>query len=420
MDLYEYQARELFAAYGIPVPDAAVVRTPEDARAAARTLGGGTVAVKAQVKTGGRGKAGGIRLAANPAEAEERAAEIFDLEIRGHSVCSVMVARGVSIAREYYLSVLLDRGTGDYLVMLSAEGGVDIERLAAERPEALTRASVDPIDGLDAERSREIVEQAGLPAEARDGAADVLLRVWDLFVAEDATLVEINPLVSTGTGQVLALDAKVTLDDNARFRHPEHDALVDPCDVDPLEQKARARGLNYVKLDGQVGVIGNGAGLVMSTLDVVAWEGRRFGVRPANFLDIGGGASAEVMANALEIILEDPQVEVVLVNVFGGITACDLVANGILHAFTLLAERGTPITRPLVVRLDGNNADLGQEILDHLASTVTPGLIERVETMDGAARRAARLAAGDAAAGVDEDPPPGERDVVAAGEGWEI
>jgi succinyl-CoA synthetase beta subunit len=410
VDLYEFQARELFAAYGIPVLDAAVAGTPEEARAAARHLGGGSVVVKAQVKTGGRGKAGGVRLAANPAEVSTVAEEIIGMSIRGHTVGRVMVARGVGILEEYYLAVLLDRTTGGYLVMLSRSGGMDVERLAEERPAELHRFPIDPLTGIDPALAVRITEEAGFTGAVRDGVVDVLLKVWDLFVAEDATLVEINPLALLDDGRVLALDAKVTLDDNARFRQPAHESLVDLDAIDPLERRARDRGLNYVKLDGEVGVIGNGAGLVMSTLDVVALAGERYGgIRPANFLDIGGGASAEVMANGLEIILEDPAVRVVFVNVFGGITACDLVANGILHAFRLLAERGTPVTRPLVVRLDGNNAELGQEILDDFATTLPPGQIERVVTMDDAACRSVQLASGQF-----------ERHPVASGEGWEI
>jgi succinyl-CoA synthetase beta subunit len=390
VDLFEYQARDVFAAHGVPVLDAAVADTPEEAEAAAARLGGGTVVVKAQVKTGGRGKAGGVKLAHDPAGAAARAGEILGMDIKGHTVHRVMVATGAKIAEEYYFSVLLDRADRTYLAMASREGGMEIEQLAVERPEALARIPVDAVTGIDAAKAAEIVDAAGFPAEVRGAIADVIVTLWDVFVAEDATLVEINPLVRTEDGAIIALDGKVTLDDNAAFRHPGHADLADRAAADPLEARAKEKDLNYVKLDGSVGVIGNGAGLVMSTLDVVAYAGAEFGgVSPANFLDIGGGASAEVMANGLAIILSDPQVKSVFVNVFGGITACDAVADGIVAAFALLASRGESVTRPLVVRLDGNNAELGRKILDDAA---LPGL-ERVDTMDGAARRAAELAA---------------------------
>jgi succinyl-CoA synthetase beta subunit len=389
VDLFEYQARDLFAAHGVPVLDAVVVTTGDEAVAAAEKLGGGTVVVKAQVKTGGRGKAGGVQLARSPAEAGEKAGQILGMDIKGHPVHRVMVAQGAKIAEEYYFSVLLDRANRTYLVMASREGGMEIEQLAVERPEALAKVPVDAITGIDAAKAAEIVEVAGFPAEVKDAVADVVQKLWAVFVAEDATLVEVNPLVKTEDGKIIALDGKVSLDENASFRHPGHEELVDRSATDPLEARAKEKDLNYVKLDGSVGVIGNGAGLVMSTLDVVAYAGEEFGgVRPANFLDIGGGASAEVMANGLEIILSDSQVKSVFVNVFGGITACDAVANGIVQAFQLLASRGEAVSRPLVVRLDGNNSELGREILD---SAGLPGL-ERVDTMDGAARRAAELA----------------------------
>ncbi len=389
MDLYEYQARDLFAAHGVPVLDAAVASTAEEAVAAAEKLGADLVVVKAQVKTGGRGKAGGVKLARSPQEVGERAAEILGMDIKGHTVHRVLIAKGAEIAEEYYFSVLLDRANRTYLAMASREGGVEIEQLAVERPHALARIPIDALTGIDAAKAAEIVEVAGFPEDVRDAIADVVVRLWDVFVGEDATLVEVNPLVKTADGAIIALDGKVTLDDNASFRHAGHDALADRSATDPLEARAKERNLNYVKLDGSVGVIGNGAGLVMSTLDVVAYAGEEFGgVKPANFLDIGGGASAEVMANGLEIILSDPQVKSVFVNVFGGITACDAVANGIVQSFQLLASRGEAVSRPLVVRLDGNNAELGREILD---SAGLPGL-ERVDTMDGAARRAAELA----------------------------
>jgi succinyl-CoA synthetase beta subunit len=394
VDLFEYQARDLFAAHGVPVLAGVVATTPDEARAAAETLGGGTVVVKAQVKTGGRGKAGGVRLAHSPAEASATAGDILGMDIKGHTVHRVLVTQGAQIAEEYYVSVLLDRANRSYLAMASKEGGVEIEQLAVERPDALARIPVDAIAGIDAAKAREIVDAAGFADDTKDAIADVVVKLWKVFVAEDATLVEVNPLVKTQDGAVLALDGKVTLDGNAVFRHPDHAALEDKADADPLEARAKEKGLNYVKLDGEVGIIGNGAGLVMSTLDVVAYAGEDFGgVRPANFLDIGGGASAEVMANGLEIILGDPQVRSVFVNVFGGITACDAVANGILQAFKLLEGKGTPIDLPIVVRLDGNNADLGQEILDDFATTLPAGALTRVDTMDGAARSAAELAA---------------------------
>ena len=389
MDLFEYQARDLFAAHGVPVLPAEIATSPEAARAAAQALRG-TVVVKAQVKTGGRGKAGGVRLARTPKEAEAHAAAILGSDINGHTVRTVMVAEAASIAEEYYFSVLLDRANRGYLAMASREGGMDIERLAVERPEALARVRVDALEGIDAAKAAEIVAVAALPAEVADAVAAVIVTIWGVFTAEDATLVEINPLVRTTDGAIIALDGKVTLDDNATFRHHEHERYVDHSATDPLEAKAVERGLNYVKLDGSVGVIGNGAGLVMSTLDVVARAGEAHGgVRPANFLDIGGGASAEVMADGLDIILNDPQVRSVFVNVFGGITACDAVAGGIVRALGLLGERNDKITRPVVVRLDGNNADLGRKIL----SEADLPHLEQADTMDGGASRAAELAA---------------------------
>jgi len=390
VDLYEYQARDLFEKHGVPVLAGYVAQTPQAARDAAERLGTPVVVVKAQVKVGGRGKAGGVKLARSPQEAYEHASAILGMDIKGHTVHRVMISPGADIAEEYYVSVLLDRSNRTWLAIASREGGVDIEQLAVERPDALARVAVDPLTGIDAAKAAEIADAAGFAPEVRDGIVDLLQKLWGAFAAEDATLVEVNPLVRTGDGRLVALDGKVTLDDNAGYRHPDHEALVDKAAEDPLEAAAKAKDLNYVKLDGSVGVIGNGAGLVMSTLDVVAGAGREFGgVSPANFLDIGGGASAEVMANGLEIILSDPQVTSVFVNVFGGITACDAVANGIVSAFELLAERGEAVTRPLVVRLDGNNAEIGRQIL---ADAALPGL-EQVDTMDGAARRAAQLAA---------------------------
>jgi succinyl-CoA synthetase beta subunit len=394
VDLFEYQARDLFAAHGVPVLDAEVATTPDEARAAAEKLGGGTVVVKAQVKTGGRGKAGGVKLARSPQEAAERAGEILGMDIKGHTVHRVMVAQGAKIAEEYYFSVLLDRSNRTFLAMASREGGMEIEQLAVERPEALARIPVDALEGIDEAKAREIVAEGRFPQDVADRVADVVVKLWDVFTKEDATLVEVNPLVKTEDGDVIALDGKVTLDENASFRQPGHADLADKSAADPLEEKAKAKGLNYVKLDGEVGIIGNGAGLVMSTLDVVAYAGEEFGgVRPANFLDIGGGASAQVMADGLSIILSDPQVKSVFVNVFGGITACDAVANGILQAYQLLEQGGSPVKLPIVVRLDGNNAELGHQILDEFAATLPSGSIDRVETMDDAARRAAELAA---------------------------
>jgi succinyl-CoA synthetase beta subunit len=389
VDLYEYQAKELFAAHGVPVLPGEVADTPEQAKAAAARIGTAVV-VKAQVKTGGRGKAGGVKLAADADAAAKRATAILGLDIKGHVVRRVLVTEASDIDTEYYVSYLLDRANRTYLAMASVEGGMEIEQLAVERPDALARVPVDPIDGVDAAKAAQIADAARFPADVRHQVIEVLVKLWDTFTAEDATLVEVNPLVKTPNGQVVALDGKVTLDDNAAFRHAETAArFEDTAAADPLEQKAKEKDLNYVKLDGEVGIIGNGAGLVMSTLDVVAYAGERHGgVRPANFLDIGGGASAEVMANGLEIILGDPSVRSVFVNVFGGITACDAVANGIVQAFALLSARDEAPTLPLVVRLDGNNAEEGRRILTEAA---LPGL-EQVDTMDGAAERVAELA----------------------------
>jgi succinyl-CoA synthetase beta subunit len=390
VDLYEYQARDMFEAHGVPVLRGITATTPEEAESAAAELGTPVVVVKAQVKTGGRGKAGGVKIAKSPQEAATRAEEILGLDIKGHTVKTVMVAEGADIAEEYYFSLLLDRANRSYLAMCSKEGGMDIEQLAVERPEALARVAVDPIVGIDQAKADEIVAAAGFD----DADAAELARVFQLlgtvYTKSDATLVEVNPLVKTGDGSIVALDGKVSLDENAEFRHPDHAALVDNSATDPLENAAKEKGLNYVKLDGSVGIIGNGAGLVMSTLDVVAYAGEEVAgnPKPANFLDIGGGASAEVMANGLEIILGDTQVKSVFVNVFGGITACDAVANGIVQAFQLLESRGEAVTKPLVVRLDGNNAEEGRRILTEAA---LPGL-EQVDTMDGAAKRAAELA----------------------------
>jgi succinyl-CoA synthetase beta subunit len=389
VDLFEYQAKDLFAKHGVPVLPGAVAATPEEARAAATELGG-RVVVKAQVKTGGRGKAGGVKLADGPDEAEARARDILGLDIKGHIVQKVMLAVTADIETEYYVSYLLDRANRTFLAMASVEGGMEIEEVAATKPEALAKVPVDATVGVDDAKAREIVEAAKFPAELHAQIIDVLKKLWTVFVAEDATLVEVNPLVKTPDGKIIALDGKVTLDENAEFRHPDHAEFEDTAAADPLEQRAKEKDLNYVKLDGEVGIIGNGAGLVMSTLDVVAYAGEQYGgVKPANFLDIGGGASAEVMANGLEIIIDDPAVKSVFVNVFGGITACDAVANGIVQALQLMHDRGEEVTKPLVVRLDGNNVDEGRRILDE----ANHPLIEQVDTMDGAAQRAAELAA---------------------------
>ncbi|MGN6403906.1 ADP-forming succinate--CoA ligase subunit beta [Sinomonas sp.] len=385
MDLFEYQARDLFEAHGVPVLAGIVAHTPEEAKAAAEKIGGVTV-VKAQVKVGGRGKAGGVKVAKSADEAYEHAKNILGMDIKGHTVKKVMIAQGADIAEEYYFSVLLDRANRNYLAMCSVEGGMEIEQLAVERPEALAKVPVDPGTGIDAAKAAEIAEAAGFAPELREKVADVIVKLWDVFKGEDATLVEVNPLVKTGSGDLIALDGKVSLDENAEFRHKEHDELADKESEDPLEAKAKALDLNYVKLDGEVGIIGNGAGLVMSTLDVVAYAGEKHGnVKPANFLDIGGGASAEVMANGLSIILGDEQVKSVFVNVFGGITACDAVANGIVGA---LEKLGDSANKPLVVRLDGNSVEEGRRIL-HEANHP---LVTLAENMDQGADKAAELA----------------------------
>ena len=385
MDLFEYQARDLFESHGVPVLGGAVAFTPEEAEAAAASMGG-RVVVKAQVKVGGRGKAGGVKLAESAADAREKAAAILGMDIKGHVVHKVMIAQAAPIEAEYYLAILLDRANRNFLVMASVAGGMEIEEVAHKTPEKLARIGIDPNIGISKEKAREIVLAGQFPADVVDQVVEVLLKLWAAFVAEDATLMEINPLVKTSDGKVVALDGKVTLDDSADFRHRNHEALIDHAAANPLEAAAKAKNLNYVKLDGQVGIIGNGAGLVMSTLDVVAYAGEKFGVKPANFLDIGGGASAQVMADGLGIILGDPDVRSVFVNVFGGITACDAVANGIVQALTML---GAQATKPIVVRLDGNNVIEGRRILNEAAHP----LIQQVETMDGAAARAAELAA---------------------------
>jgi succinyl-CoA synthetase beta subunit len=389
VDLFEYQARDLFAKHGVPVLGGEVIDTPEAAREVAERLGG-RVVVKAQVKTGGRGKAGGVKLADDPADAVEKATAILGMDIKGHTVHKVMLAQTADIAEEYYVSFLLDRANRTFLAMASVEGGMEIEEVAATKPEALAKIPVDANEGVTDAKAREIIEAAKFPAELHDQLVEVLKSLWTVFIKEDALLVEVNPLAKTPEGKVLAIDGKVSLDENARFRQPEHEALEDKAAANPLEAAAKAKGLNYVKLDGEVGIIGNGAGLVMSTLDVVAYAGEKHGnVKPANFLDIGGGASAEVMANGLEIILGDPDVKSVFVNVFGGITACDAVANGIVQALELLKSKGEDVNKPLVVRLDGNNAELGRKIL----TDANHPLVQQVDTMDGAAERAAELAA---------------------------
>jgi len=389
VDLFEYQAKELFAKHGVPVTPGTVATTAEQARDAASAYGG-TVVVKAQVKTGGRGKAGGVKLADDAADAQAKAEQILGLDIKGHIVRRLLITPAADIASEYYVSFLLDRANRTYLAMASVEGGMDIEEVARTKPEALAKVPIDAIIGVDDAKAREIVRAARFPSEVADEVAAVLVSLWQVLVKEDATLVEVNPLVKSGEGRILALDGKVSLDANADFRHPEHAELVVNDETDPLELAAKDKGLNYVKLDGSVGIIGNGAGLVMSTLDVVAYAGEKFGgVKPANFLDIGGGASAQVMADGLEIILSDRQVNAVLVNVFGGITSCDAVANGIVQAFAMLDERGEAVSKPVVVRLDGNNAPEGRRILEDAQHDI----IELVDTMDDAARRVAELAA---------------------------
>ena len=385
MDLFEYQARDLFESYGVPVLAGIVADTPAEAKAAAEKIGG-TVVVKAQVKAGGRGKAGGVKVVHNGDDAATAAEAILQLTIKGLPVNRVMVAQGAKIAQEFYFSVLLDRANRSYLSLCSVEGGMEIEELAVERPEALAKIEVDPIAGVDLEKAKAIATAGGFPAELVDKVAPVIVKLYEVYKGEDATLVEVNPLVLTEDGQILALDGKVTLDENAAFRHPNHEALEDKAAADPLEAKAKANDLNYVKLDGEVGIIGNGAGLVMSTLDVVSYAGERHGgVKPANFLDIGGGASATVMANGLDVILGDPQVKSVFVNVFGGITACDAVANGIVQALEIL---GDSATKPLVVRLDGNKVEEGRAIL----RAANNPLVTLADTMDEGADKAAELA----------------------------
>ena len=393
MDLFEYQAKDLFDEYGVPVQPGKVASTAEEARDIATEFaaqGHPLVVVKAQVKTGGRGKAGGVKLADGPVDAYEKAQRILGMDIKGHTVHTVLIAQAVDIAAEYYLSFLLDRANRTFLSICTVQGGMEIEEVAHSTPEAVARIPVSPLTGVDAGTAQEIIAAGRIPAEAAEGAALLAERLWAMFTDEDATLVEVNPMALTEDGQVLAVDGKVTLDDNAAFRQ-DRARFADTSNTDPIEARAIAKHLNYVKLDGEVGIIGNGAGLVMSTLDVVAYAGQSFGgIKPANFLDIGGGASAEVMANGLEIVLSDPSVRSVFVNVFGGITSCDAVATGIVSAIGMLTDRGDHVDRPIVVRLDGNNAAEGRRILEDAAISV----VEQVGTMDGAARRAAELAKG--------------------------
>ena len=385
VDLFEYQARDLFESYGVPVLAGIIADTPEEAKAAAAKIGG-TVVVKAQVKAGGRGKAGGVKVVHNPEDAATAAEAILKLSIKGLPVNRVMIAAGAKIAQEFYFSVLLDRANRSYLSLCSVEGGMEIEELAVERPEALARVEVDPIVGVDLAAAKAIAIAGHFPAELVDKVAPVLVKLYEVYKGEDATLVEVNPLVLTEAGEIVALDGKVSLDENAAFRHPNHASFEDAAAADPLEAKAKANDLNYVKLDGQVGIIGNGAGLVMSTLDVVAYAGEKWGgVKPANFLDIGGGASAEVMAAGLDVILGDSQVKSVFVNVFGGITACDAVANGIVGA---LEKLGASATKPLVVRLDGNKVEEGRAIL----AAANHPLVTLATSMDDGANKAAELA----------------------------
>jgi succinyl-CoA synthetase beta subunit len=392
VDLFEYQAKELFAEYGVPVLKDKVAGTAEEAREITTAFaadGIPQVVVKAQVKTGGRGKAGGVKLAESPAEAFEKAEAILGMDIKGHIAHKVLIAEASDIKSEYYLSFLLDRANRTFMSICTVDGGMEIEEIAHTNPDAIARIPVSPLTGVDHEKAMEIIKAGRIPEEAAEQAALLAERLWAMFTDEDATLVEVNPMVLTPAGRVLALDGKVTIDDNAAFRQ-DHEKFDDPTSTDPIETRAKEKHLNYVKLDGQVGIIGNGAGLVMSTLDVVAYAGEPFGgVKPANFLDIGGGASAEVMANGLEIVLSDPAVRSVFVNVFGGITACDAVANGIISAVALLKERGEAVDRPIVVRLDGNKAAEGRQILRDAALPI----VEQADTMDGAARRAAELAA---------------------------
>lgn len=389
MDLYEYQGRALFSRHDVPVLNGGVATTVDEAVGLAEKLSGQMV-VKAQVKVGGRGKAGGVKLADSLEEAREHATNILGMDIKGHEVHKVMITEAADIDSEYYFSFLLDRANRTFLCIASTEGGVEIEQVAEESPDKVLKLPINALTGVDEALAGEIADRAGFPADLKDQLVDMIVKLWNAFVGEDATLVEVNPLVRTPESKALALDAKVSLDDNAAFRHEDHAQLADSQADDPLEQRAKEADLNYVKLDGDVGIIGNGAGLVMSTLDVVAYAGEKHNnVKPANFLDIGGGASADVMAAGLEVVLSDADVKSVFVNVFGGITACDAVANGIVGALKMLSERGETVDKPLVVRLDGNNAEVGRKIL----TDANHPLVTQVDTMDGAADKAAELAA---------------------------
>ncbi|MDX6553152.1 MAG: succinyl-CoA synthetase beta subunit [Gaiellales bacterium] len=378
MDLYEYQGKQLFARFGIPVSDGALATTPDEARVAAEQLGG-PVVVKAQVLVGGRGKAGGIKLAETPGDAEREAAAILGMDIRGHVVRRVWIERASDIEREYYFSITFDRGAKKPLLMLTTEGGVDIEQVAAESPDRLARLHVDPLTGFLPFHARALMFGAGIPAEEQKQVANIMERSYRAFVETDAMLVEINPLIVTPDGTVRALDSKYTVDDNALFRHPDVAEMRDVEAADPQERMARERGINYVKLDGDIGILGNGAGLVMSTLDVVALAGGR----PANFLDVGGGAQADEIVTAMEVLLSDEKVRGVLFNVFGGITRCDEVAQGILTALEQLE-----VNVPIVVRLDGTNDVEGRRILAEAA----PENVYVEATMLGAAARVVELA----------------------------
>jgi succinyl-CoA synthetase beta subunit len=380
MDLYEYQGKELFRRFGIPVSEGRLAETPEEARLAAEEVGG-QVVVKAQVLTGGRGKAGGIKLADSPEQAEAYAREILGLDIRGHVVRRLWVEKASDIAKEYYLSVTFDRGEKQALFMLTKEGGVDIEEVASERPEALARLHVDPLVGFHPFHARRLLHGAGInDANESKQIATIAARLYDTFVESDAMLCEINPLIVTPTGEVKALDSKFTVDDNALYKHADIAEMRDLAATDPQEALAREKGVTYVKLDGDVGILGNGAGLVMSTLDVIALAGGK----PANFCDLGGGGDAQGVVDALEVITTDPQVKSILFNIFGGITRGDEVARGILQALGQMA-----IEHPIVVRLDGTNAEEGRRLLSEASA---PNLYTEPTMLD-AARRAVELAA---------------------------
>lgn len=378
MDLLEYQGKQLFGRHGLAVSDGKAVTTVDDAVAAANEIGY-PVVVKAQVLIGGRGKAGGVKLAANEAEAREHATNILGLDIKGHIVRTLWIEHASDIADEYYASILLDRSAKKPLVMFSVEGGVDIEQVAEETPEKLIKQNVDPLVGLTKEQALDIATQGGADEDVREGVADALVKLYEVWIEEDASLTEINPLIITPAREVKALDAKVTLDGNALFRHPENAELGDSANADPIELEAKEKGVTYVKLDGDIGIMGNGAGLVMSTLDVVA----QYGGEPANFLDAGGGSDADKVKEAVGLILSNENVKAVLFNIFGGITRCDEVAKGIVAAF---ADAPPPV--PLVVRLDGTNDTEGRRILEEAA---LPN-VHAAKTMDGAAEQVVALA----------------------------